>query len=206
MPFLPVLLVALLSFFPLSSVAKGEQGVVESLYCAPLVVLPPSPPLPPHLPPVGRLWTVAWQGETQGYILSSTPSSMDPKRRLLAQGLISNASVNHSGWWQLAIRTDIDLDDHKDEGAEYKEKGDLGRSHDKTIGLRHQNRDDDNNNNGKDDGKDDNEHAAWILRRWYAAGLLEGYVTAPLMAEYALNAKHSLFGAHHYPRSETGQN
>ena len=47
---------------------------------------------------------------------------------------------------------------------------------------------------------DDDEDAAWMLRQWYAAGLNEGYLTALLIAEYAYNAKHSLFGAHHYPR------
>ena len=110
--------------------------------------------------------------------------------------------MDRSGWWQLAITTDIDLDGHEGEDAEYNKKDHLGRSYDKTILPTHfgyENNDDDYN-----DDNDDND-AAWMLRRWYAAGLLEGYVTAPLMAEYALNAKHSLFGAHHYPRSGGGQ-
>lgn len=154
--------------------------MVEALFCAPLVVLPPSRPLPPHLPPAGHVWTVAWQDEAQGYTLSSSPSTF-PKKRLLAHGTISDASVDRFGWWQLALdmlTTDLDLDGHEDKGAEYK-KGNLGRSNDNAY---------------------EDEDAAWMLRRWYSAGLLEGYLTAPLIAEYAYNAKHSLFGAHHYPR------
>lgn len=182
MPLLPALLVALL-FLPLSSIAETNQGVVESFYRAPLDVLPSSPPLPPHLPPAGRLWTVAWQDDAQGYTLSSSSPSISPEKRLLAHGTLLDASVDVSGWWQLAIST-TDL-----VGAEYK-NGNLGRNNDKTampprvFG----------------EENDDDEEAAWMLRRWYAAGLLEGYLTAPLIAEYAYNAKHSLFGAHHYPR------
>jgi len=120
MPFLPVLLVALL--FLRASIAETNQGVVESFYRAPLVVLPPSPPLPSHLPPAGRLWTVAWQDEAQGYTLSSSSSSTSPEKRLLAHGMISDVSVNVSGWWQLAISTDIDLDGHEGKGGEYRYK------------------------------------------------------------------------------------
>ena len=107
---------------------------------------------------------------------------------MLAHGTLSDASVDVSGWWQLAINTDIDLDGHEGKGAEYK-KGNLGRSGDKTAVPMHFRKE-----------SNEDEDAAWILRRWYAAGLLEGYLTAPLIAEYAYNAKHSLFGAHHYPR------
>lgn len=104
---------------------------------------------------------------------------------MLAHGTLSNASVDVSGWWQLAISTtDIDIDGLEDKN------GNLGRSNDKTAVPPHVFEMESN----------EEEDAAWMLRRWYAAGLLEGYLTAPLIAEYAYNAKHSLFGAHHYPR------
>lgn len=185
-------LLALLSLltFPGSIIAaEGEQGVVEALYRGPLLVLPPSPPSSPHLPPAGHLWTVTWQDDAQGYKLSSSSLPLSTGGRMLAHGTLSDASVDVSGWWQLAIATsDLDLDQVEGKGRGHK-TGKRERSHGRIA-----------TSTRFEKENDEDDDTAWMLRRWYSAGLLEGYVTAPLIAEYALNAKHSLFDAHHFPR------
>lgn len=185
---LPVLLAATCFLLPAFTIAESDKDVIESLFRGPLSVLSPSPPPPPHLPPAGHLWTVVWRDEAQGYKLSSSSSASSTGSRTLAHGTLSNASVDQSGWWQLAISTALDLDKDEAKGRAYK-TGKRGRKSDIPDMPAH-----------FAEKKREDEDIAWMLRRWYAAGLLEGYLTAPLIAEYALNAKHSLFGAHHYPR------
>jgi len=171
--------------FYLLLVSNAKSRQIESLFRGPVLVHPLTP-TPSLEPSSGQLWTVAWQEKSQSYVLSPSP---DPSLYdlMLAHGTLSNDSVHRSGWWQLAIDTDRgSIDIERPPERQKSSKNDT--SHEESLESKQRLK------------SQPTDEEVWDLRRWYAAGLLEGYMSAPLVAEYAQNAKHSLFGANHYPR------